>query len=312
MNPKTNKYVNYLFENNPSPFCEYIICKELINSDKKEIEDLYNWAKQFKLYTEIEIEQLPDGSWGGFDTAHTELTKKKHYKATARAIDRLLDLSLDNINDPMVNRVIEVMKKYLTGELPDPERYGRDNTGKPIWIRRQIIQNLAHFEPENDFVTELRNSTAERFKKCCEAGYFDEEMWRKLDIHGDWGEFYLLSYENIIDDDLQRMLLAHRWEKAGWTHPCDKKSPEDPWFIFWITPIEGLKNFSLFGEFMSKEAEPHLYSICEEIVNDNKNQMNIKINNYFYHHGQYSELRNTVQKKKNDLLLQIIRVLNKC
>ncbi|MCL2773814.1 MAG: hypothetical protein FWD71_10735 [Oscillospiraceae bacterium] len=317
MNSKLNKYANYLLENNPSPFCDYIISKELLKHDEQTVKGAYEWAKQFKLYKEIEQEQLPDGSWGGFDTAQTKIVKGKHYKATARAISRLLDLSLDGVDDPMVNKVIDVMKKYLSGELPDPEFYGKENTGKPIGIRRQIISNLGHFEPENAFVVELRNETAGRFKKCCEDGYFNGEIWRDLDILGtwSWGDIIMLSYGNVIDDNLQRMLLTHEWENNGWAiwnKPSDFKSPEDPWFLFWMCAVERLKNFSLFGEFMAKEITPYLYSICEKIVNDVGNQMNIVINNYFYHHGQYSESRNTVQKKKNDLLLQIIRILNKC
>ena len=51
---------------------------------------------------------------------------------------------------------------------------------------------------------------------------------------------------------------------------------------------------------------------AKQIVNDAGNQMKIFINNYIYHQGQYSESGNTVQKKKNELLLQIIRILNKC
>jgi len=314
MNRKINRYVNYLMENKPSPFCEYILCKEIIKSDRKEIEDLYNWAKQFKLYKEIEKEQLPDGSWGGFDTWQTTLYPKSKFKATARAIGRLLDLSLDGIDDPMVNKVIGVMKKYLSGELPDPEHYGRENTGKPIAIRRQIIQNLGFFEPENNYVVELRNLIAEQFIKCCEQGYFNIEIWNSIDRLGNWGHGLLgmLPYGNVIDDDLQRMLLTHHWKTTGWTHPCDLKSPDDPWFIFWIVSLESLQNFSLFGEFMAEEAAPHLYNICERVINDKGNQMDIKINNYFYHHGQYTDTRNSIQKKKNDLLLQIIRILNKC
>jgi len=317
MNRKLNKYVNYLQDNNPSPFCDYIICKELLKLDEKTINDAYEWAKQFKLYQEIEREQLPDGSWGGFDTWQSNKYPKNKYKATARAIGRLLDLSLDGIDDPMVNKVIEVIKKYLTGELPDPEFYGRDNIGKPIWMRCQMIQNLGYFEPENDLVVELRNATAERFKNCCEQGYFNSEIWRDIDITNVWsyGDITMLSYKNIIGDDFQRMLLTHEWENNGWAvwnKASDIKSPEDKWFIFWLCAVERLKNFPLFGEFMEPVITPYLYSICEQIVNDEKNQMNIAINNYFYHHGQYTDIRNTVQKKKNDLLLQIIRILNKC
>jgi len=309
MNRKLNKYVNYLLENNPSPFCDYILSKELLKENERIIRDAYEWAAQFKLYKELADEQLPDGSWGGFDTAHTELVKagRRKYKATARAISRILDLSLDGVDDPMVNRVIEVMKKYLTGELPDPEFYGKNNTLKPVGIRRQIIQNLGYFEPENYFVAELRNSTGERFKKCCEAEYFNKDIWAELDILGRWslGDINMLSYGNVISDDLQRMLLASEWDSGI-------KTPDDKNFIFWIRRVQSLQEFSLFGEFMADKAEPHLYNICEQIINDGQNQMQIAINNYFYHHGQYSESRNTVQKKKNDLLLQIIRVLNKC
>lgn len=214
----------------------------------------------------------------------------------------------------MVNRVVDVMKKYLTGELPAPERYGKENTIKPIGIRRQIIQNLGFFEPENNYVVELRNLIAEQYKKCCEQGYFNIETWNSIDILGHWGHGLLgvLPYGGVIDDDLQRMLLTHHWKTTGWVQPCDLKSPEDKSFIFWIVSLESLQNFSLFGEFMAEKAAPHLYSICERIVNDRANQMQIVINNYFYHHGQYTDTKNTVQKKKNDLLLQIIRILNKC
>jgi len=317
MNRKLNKYVNYLIENNPSPFCDYIISKELLKEDPAVIRTAYEWAAKFKLYAELQKDQLPDGSYGGFDTAHTELIKarKMKYKATARAIERMLDLSLDGIDDPVVNKVIDVMKKYLSGELSDPEFYGKDNTGKPILIRRQMIQNLGYFEPENDAVIELRNSIAERLKKSCTEGYFNREIWDKSDINFADGNITVLAYGNIIGDDLQRILLTDEWENGGWAvwnKPSDIKSPKDKWFVFWIRAVERLQNFSLFGEFMADKIEPYLYELCEKIVNDRNNKMDIVINNYFYHHGQYSDLRNTVQKKKNDLLLQIIRVLNKC
>lgn len=319
MNRKIGKYINYLYDNKPSPFCDYIISKELLKEDDEAVKAAYEWATRFKLYSEIRDEQLPDGSWGGFDTAHTALIKarKMKYKATARAIARLLDLSLDGVNDPIVNKVIDVMKKYLTGELPDPESYGKNNTGKPIGIRQQMIQHLGYFEPKNEYVVELRNKIAENYKKCCEDGYLNKETWINLGSAGHFFGFALinmLSYGNVISDDLQRILLAYSWEidDWGWTHPCIIRQPEDKWFVFWIRTVERLKNFSLFGEFMEPEVAPYLYSLCEKIVSDRNNQMNIAINNYFYHHGQYSESRNTVQKKKNDLLLQIIRVLNKC
>jgi hypothetical protein len=124
----------------------------------------------------------------------------------------------------------------------------------------------------------------------------------------------MLSYGNVISNDLQRILLKDAWnsDSWGWATPSVMRTPNEPGFVFWIRVVQRLQNFSLFGEFMADKVAPHLYSICEQIVNDGNNQMEININNYFYHYGQYTDTRNTVQKKKNDLLLQVIRILNKC
>jgi hypothetical protein len=169
-------------------------------------------------------------------------------------------------------------------------------------------------------VRELRNSTAERFKKACEQGHFNKDIWRGSDITpetADWSHdvIYLLSYGNVIGDGLQRLILTGEWESGGWggwVKPSESIPPEDPKFHFWLILVEKLKYFPLFGEFIADKAAPYLYSVCERIINDTKNQMTVCINNYHYHHGQYSDSRNTARKKKNDLLLQIIRVLNKC
>ena len=179
--------------------------------------------------------------------------------------------------------------------------------------------NLSYFESENGYVKELRDFTAGAFIKSCRDGYFNRNVWRGIDTLSDWtyGNLGLLSYGNVISDDLQRILLTEEWAKSshgfnGFATPAEIIPPESPKFVFWIRTVEQLKNFSLFGEFMAEKITPYLYSICEQILNDRNNQMKIHINNYFFHQGQYSESRNTVQKKKNDLLLQVIRLLNKC
>jgi len=61
------------------------------------------------------------------------------------------------------------------------------------------------------------------------------------------------------------------------------------------------------SEYVNYLLENNPFPFCDYVIS-----MEIAVNNYFYHHGQYTDERNTVQKKKNDLLLQIIRVLNKC
>ena len=117
MNRLINSYINYLLDNNPSPFCDYIICKEFLKLDEKTVHESYEWAKRFKLYADIAKEQLPDGSWGGFiDAISSTNAKKRKYKATSRAIKRLVDLSLD-INDPMTAKTVEYCRKCVRGEM---------------------------------------------------------------------------------------------------------------------------------------------------------------------------------------------------
>ena len=51
MNPKINSYVNFLLEDKPSPFCEYILLKELLPFNQQDIHDAYDWAIRFRQYT---------------------------------------------------------------------------------------------------------------------------------------------------------------------------------------------------------------------------------------------------------------------
>lgn len=67
--------MNFLLDSDPSPFCDYIVCKELLQLDDKSIRDSYDWSVRFKLYAELYDEQYPDGSWGGFGNSVTNLCK---------------------------------------------------------------------------------------------------------------------------------------------------------------------------------------------------------------------------------------------
>jgi len=321
MNRKILPYVNYLLDNEPSPFCEYIICKELLEPDEKAIQESYDWAVRFKLYAELCEEQMPDGSWGGFEDMIAEQAKRKHFKTTARAMLRMLDLSLD-ISDKMVLTTVELCRQYVSGEKDFPNVWGKNNWGKPIGTRHSVARWLTYFDPDNKHVAKLRGQYAERLETICKSGRFDVNLWNQTDYHqhgifGDcfsYDKLYMLFYDNCISEKTQRIWLKHEWFRELWYNansPSEIKIPADKSFIFWLTRLEYLKYFSLFGEFMAAEVAPNLYSLCERLSNPAA-EMDIKTNNYFYHQGQYSEAPRNNQHKKNDLLLRIIRLLNKC
>jgi len=151
----------------------------------------------------------------------------------------------------------------------------------------------------------------------CQANH----IWNQTDYHrhGVFGgcfsydKLYMLFPDNCISEELQRIYLTHEWKMQLWYNgnlPSELKSPDDPSFVFWLTRLDYLKYFSLFGEFMSAEATPYLFSLCDRL-SDPSDNITIKTNNYFYHHGQYSEAPRNRQHKKNDLLLRLIRILNR-
>jgi hypothetical protein len=319
MNRKINKYVNFLLDNTPSPFCDYIICKELLKLDEKTVRDSYEWAKRFNLYAEISDEQLPDGSWGGFEDMIAEQAKGRHFKTTARAMQRMLDLSLD-ISDPMVLSTVEICRKYASGEVPFPNIWGKNNWGKPIGTRHSVARWLSYFDPGDINVAKLRGSFAERLKTVCGQGYFNEDIWNETDFISpgsgvfSYDKLYMLSSGDCISEELQRIWLKYEWNSKLWYNgilPSEIKTPDEPSFNFWLVRLEYLRNFSLFGEFMAEKTAPYLYGLCERL-SDIGDDICIKTNNYFYRQGQYTESPRNKQHKKNDLLLRIIRLLNKC
>ena len=319
MNRKILQYVNYLLDNDPSPFCDYLICKELLELDDKTVRGSYDWAVQFKLYSELRDEQMPDGSWGGFEDMITEQAKRKHFKTTARAMYRMIDLSLD-ISDPMVLSAVELCRKYASGEKPFPNTWGKNNWGKPIGTRHSVAQWLSYFAPDDINVVKLRGLFAERLKTVCKSGYFDESIWDQTDFISpgsgifSYDKIYMLSSGDCISEALQRIWLKYEWNHKLWYNGCmpsEIMTPDDPSFIFWLARLDNLKSFSLFAELMAEKAAPYLYSLCERL-SDKYDDVLINTNNYFYHQGQYSEAPRNKQHKKNDLLLRIIRILNKC
>lgn len=321
MNNRLNRYVNFLLDGNPSPFCEYIVYKELLCADAQTVRDAYDWAVRFKLYTEVRDEQLPDGSWGGFvDALSTTDAKHRKYKATQRAMNRLADLSLD-VSDPLTGGVAELCGRYMSGEeVPLCVRQlPSNNITKKIVTYRDICASLSFFCPDKAQVKDYREKAAEHFTESCRDGRFDFDLWMNTDYNPTVGLFgyepsaQLLSYGGALDEAHQRMLLNYEWnerEQFGGVRLCEVMTPDKPGFVFWLRAIERLRDFSLFGEYMADKSTPFLYTLCERL-SDRDDKIPIYTNKYFPGIGQYSESWNKRQAKKNDLLLRIIRILNK-
>jgi len=317
MNRKIVPYVNFLFDNSSSPFCEYIVLKELLEADAQSVKDAHDWAAGYKLYTEIRDEQFADGSWGGYiDALSSTDAKHRKHKATSRTVGRLIDLSLD-ASDAMVAKVVDYCKKSVSGEivpicvrqLPSHNVVQRNN------IMHAVHSDLARFLPDDSHVANMRDKAAEHFKKCCASGKVDMSAWEQRPLFSSYDYrplTHMLSYGDVITEDEQRVLLSDGWKNGPFgfdlTEPL---MTDDPNFIFWMIGLEHFKAFSLFREFMTEKIEPYLSALCSRLI-DPDDQIPIYVNRYYGKMGQYSESWNKHDVKKKDLLLRVIRVLNKC
>lgn len=277
MNQKILKYANFLLDNDPSPFCDYIIRKELLDFDEKSIRYSYDWAKRFDLYTELQNEQLSDGSWGGLVDALSSIgAKRKIYKTTTAAVERIFDLALD-MNDEMVAKLIEFLKKSILGEvIPLDIQEKTNNKTKQDRIMNVIHAHLYRFVPDDPLVAHIKR-------------------------------------EKEMSDDAQRSVLAYEWTRGPFdaVKIAEPIMPDEPPFVFWLVGLEKLMHFSLFGEFVESTVSPFLFSLCERL-SDPEDKIPIYVNRYFGKRGQYSESWSKYESKKKDLLLRIIRILNKC
>jgi hypothetical protein len=107
--------------------------------------------------------------------------------------------------------------------------------------------------------------------------------------------------------------MAYNWERGPWDliKLSDLVMPDDKYFEHWIRGLEDISDCFLFGGYMAEKTAPFLYSLCERLIDPNDN-MQFPVGKYYAKAGQYSETRSKKEHKERDLLLRIIRLLNKC
>ena len=262
MNKKLTPYINHLLDNGPSPFCEYIIEKELLHSDARTVREAYEWAKRFKLYTEMAEEQFPDGSWGDFYPLDTSPAVRKKHKITDRhTIRRLHDLSLDE-SDEMVSKTLNLCRDIITREFKN------DNRRRDRATQTQSAYNVLYsFCPNDPLVTHLKT----------ERTLTDEKERAYMIYWWDHGPFDVVKLSDLV-------------------------MPDDTKFVFWLAGLEDAMHNKYFSEFMAQVTTPFLFSLCDRLIDSgdpisiSTNRYYSKVGQYS------EEWKNTIVKKRDLLL----------
>lgn len=312
--------IDYLLPTAIDPFPRYIIKREILNEKPSDTD--IKAIHSSKWYRQLADEQWEDGSWGRFHTMASKDIKGKKFVSTEVALRRARTLGLTK-DDPMIGKCIQIMERYVRGEetWTDYIEKHKDN-GKGHMFCRPFLTaaNINIFDPENTTIKPLRDVVAETLKTAFATGCFDENFWEQKvrEYHvpsiahpGNLYSSLLVQRTNCMDDTLQRHYLDYVWNKAGGIYyissmpPADKRRIEDKRFFEWLSNLELLSGFSLFPEFMEKEAFQHLIHEVDRLIHDDAalpGSYNLR----------YAESWRDKSARKNDVILRILRVLVKC
>lgn len=309
-------FVKYLCESAEDPIPRYIIKKEILRTTPDESD--WKTVQNSKWYLQLFMEQWENGSWGRFHTQDTKSKTKQIFPTTEAALCRALDLSLD-YNDERLKKTICLMERFLLDEetwLDKNEHH--DNFQEAF--KTIITANLSLFSPFHPLVLRKKEACVQVLSKACEDGCFDEAIWEKEDrksgnillrpymVYVPW----LLQNNPFLNKKLESLYLQYIWhrEKGIYyrleTPVCRPYSIKSPAFPKWMSCLESLSGFSLFGEWMEETINPFLLQQMDLL-----RKRAVRLPPVQTVIGRYNESWRRKNKREDDYMLRIVRLLAK-
>lgn len=323
-------------------------CTECLNAYEKLI--------QTKWYRELADEQNEDGSWGvwrGDGYRDRAKSTKLQYHHDDMAFRRMKEMSLAK-DDPVVAKSLRLLEKYITGEIKIPGRIplwndeGKTNT---VFQNYGNAANINWYDSHNLLVKPFQENVAEVYRAAFVNGCFNEKYYvqaeseYKILCHPRSGlSIKLMQQAECMEKSLQKNYLNFVWGKTSaintikvdritrFTHHYIKdpyvimymssflpnviKILEDKEFTVWLSLLELLSGYSLFGEFMREEAYTHLLGEVDRLINGEielpkPSGKHVKSCGWDTN-GRYADSWRDKNKQKTDMVLRIARILVKC
>lgn len=225
-------------------------------------------------------------------------------------------------DDPIIANCLSKLERYVRGDETWTDRIEmhKDEGRSHLFCRPYMSAAVINaFDPENTIIKPLRDNALKSLEKAFESNFFDEKVWeqevseyRVPSIVGT-GMYGIMLFQNIncMKDRLQKQYLDYIWNGEKGIYyvssmpPSNKLRLEERRFSEWLSSIELLSGFSLFPEFMEGDAFSHLLHETYRLIDDEviiPKSYNIR----------YSESWRDKNKRKNDIVLRLLRVLIKC
>ncbi len=314
MQKEIQSIIDYLKSAASDPVPQYILARSITEEPSGDLTP----PRESKWYHQLVSEQWENGSWGRFHTQDSKATVKQKFVTTERALARSLDLSLDH-NDPMIQKAIGLMERYLTGE-EDWLDTNEKHDGFPIAFRTIIAANLSLFVPDHPLLQEKKKALSTLLTKSLLSGTLDEKVWNeesgktKVLLLNPFTSYivWLAQKNNFLDKAMEQAFFEYIWRRCEGIYyvtgmPLDTAIPVDSkYFSTWLSSLECVSNFSMFPEFMQQGHQKHLLNEIERCLHTDIILPNAAP---IFHH--YSESWSKGSARKNDLILRILRVLIK-
>ena len=298
------------------PFPQYIFRKEILRETPSHSECAA--IKKSKWYQQLTEDQWENGSWGRFHTQDTKTLRVQKFVTTEFALRRARDLSLER-DDPIIQKTIGLMERYLRDEEAWPDTIEKHD-GFVISFKTLIAANLAIFDPHHPLLSSKREVCATNLAKAITSGFPDEGIWeqenrksndillRLFMVYPIW----LLQNNHFLPDDLQRLFLAWIWHRKDGIYYINNiasssiRSLENKDFGGWLAGLENLSDFPLFSEFMNQGNAAHLLHENHRLMTED-----VALPPAAPIMGHYSEKWTQKNARQNDLILRILRILDK-
>lgn len=318
---KIQNSIEYAAQIAVDPFQKHILQKEVLKIPVET--EVAESIHRSKWYRQLADEQWEDGSWGRFHSMDSHVPGKQKFVTTEAALRRMHELALTK-DDPMVLKSVQLMERYVRGEetWSDNVEKHHDN-GKSHLHSRFFLSaaDLSQFDPLNPAILPYRDICVKQLEKAFATDAFDEKAWMNdnLDYTGICLEAYmvyplwLVQNTDCLSDELQRKYLNYIWNRQkgiyyiSHSSVSQKLSLEDKGFTTWLSALEALSGFSLFGEFMKDGVYDHLISEMERLM---KSEISLPPAHPIT--GHYAENWRDKNARKSDMLLRILRILVKC
>lgn len=315
-----NDTIDYLQENMCDPTPQYILAGEL--QKQTVTESLLTRFRESKWYQQLLKEQQEDGSFGRFHSMDSSVKKRK-FSTTEAALLRMHDLGLCK-NDPMLIKTIQLLIRYINGEQTwtDTVEKHKDNGKGHLHSRFYIsAADLCIFDPKNPLLSPFYEVCVNQLANAFRSGNYDEEAWeaRNKDYTGcnlQASMAYpvrLIQNADILEETLQRRYLDYLFHHKEGIYYVSNAAPilpvsvEDKYFSLWLYALDTLSGFSLFPEYAKPVIVPHLLNEMRRLRTE---EIHLPSSGQII--GRYSENTRTRDAGRNDLLLRMVRILNKC